>query len=116
MTENITFLHNNVTSQKLLCDLILQVQKDLQTTVDSDIVLQCTTPEELVVELSDYLYQILNSTNVARFSVFLYRVDVREDKLKALEATDVENYVQKVVFLVLQREFLKVYLKDKYSE
>ncbi|MHC5308701.1 hypothetical protein ACYSNM_01210 [Myroides sp. LJL116] len=114
--EVIEFLQTNVTSDKLFMDLVTQVQKDLQITVDSDIHLQCSTANELVVELTQYLHQVLNSTNVARFSSFLYRVDVKEKDVKSIQATDIEMYVDRVVYLVLRREFQKVYLKNTFSK
>lgn len=114
--EVIEFLQTNLTSDKLFKDLVIQIQKDLQITVDSDIYLQCSTAEELIVELTQHLHQVLNSTNVARLSSFLYRVDVKEKDVKSIQATDIDMYLDSVVYLVLRREFQKVYLKDTFSK
>lgn len=114
MKEIETYLKQELKQEVLLQDLILQVQKDLQTVVDSTIELKAKTPMELIQELYEILQDVLASSNVSRFSNLLYRVDVSEKQIKSIVASDLDQYVQAVVFLILKREFQKVYIKKTY--
>ncbi|MHC5200763.1 hypothetical protein [Myroides sp. LJL119] len=114
MLEIQTYLEQKVNKQVLLEDLIRQVEKDLQTTIDSTIILGSSTPKQLVEELFDLLSKVLNSSNVSRFSTLLYRVDVDENHIKNIQATDITEYLKQVIFLILKREIQKIYIKKNY--
>ena len=94
--------------------LIHQLNKDflyanITTDFDSDV-----TPKELKLQLHEIVYTLIQE----RFSDYLnllYIIDVPETKVKKLDGNDTLKLSEEVSFLILLREWQKVWYKHTYS-
>jgi hypothetical protein len=50
----------------------------------------------------------------AEYLNLLYIVDVPEDQVKKLDGSDIAELAKQVAFLVLKREWMKVWFRNKY--
>ncbi|WP_121964980.1 hypothetical protein [Myroides sp. N17-2] len=112
MTEAVSYLEDKVGEYNLLSDLVRQVEKDFRMAVDASITLNADTPAKLVYEVYNELCNIVNKSSVSKFSSLLYRVDIAEKDVRAIQSTDIEDYLQQVTFLLLKREYQKVYIRS----
>ncbi|MDX1272707.1 hypothetical protein [Bizionia paragorgiae] len=72
------------------------------------------TPSELKLQLHEMVYTLIQD----RFSDYLnllYIIDVSEDQIRALNGDDTVQLSEEVSFLILKREWQKVWFKNKYS-
>ncbi len=75
---------------------------------------QGIAPEELKSMLHEKVYVLL----LERFSEYLnllYIIDVPEKAFSTIESSDIVTVSEQVSFLILRREWQKVWLKDKYG-
>lgn len=99
--------------QALYVQLIRQLNKDfLYANIDAawpeDI-----APEVLKNSLHETVYKLINE-QFADYLNLLYIIDVSEDKVKQLDGSDVLRLSKEVAFLVLQREWQKVWFKHRF--
>ncbi|TCK65047.1 hypothetical protein DFQ05_2259 [Winogradskyella wandonensis] len=99
---------------KLYKKLITQLNKDLHyANVDlqfSDEVL----PTSLKFLLQDTVFYLLQN-KFTEYLNLLYIVDVSEVKVRALDNEDITTLSEQITFLILQREWQKVWYKAKFS-
>ena len=94
--------------------LIVQLNKDLlYANIDLEFDEE-TLPTSLKLVLQDTVCHLINS-KFSDYLNLLYIVDVSETKIKALEGSDVVKLSEDVMFIILQREWQKVWYKFKYS-
>lgn len=94
--------------------LILQLNKDLlYANVDLEFN-EATLPTSLKLVLQETLFYIIQN-KFSEYLNLLYIIDVSEAKIKALDGSDVLQLSEDVTFLILQREWQKVWFKAKYS-
>lgn len=94
--------------------LIFQLNKDLlYANIDLEFNKE-TLPTSLKLVLQESLFHLIQN-KFSDYLNLLYIVDVSEAKIKALEGNDVLQLSEEVTFLVLQREWQKVWYKSKYS-
>jgi hypothetical protein len=104
------------TSEKheLYLDLIKQLKKDfLFVNIEIDID-ESTQP----IHLKEILHKTLYTLIQERFSDYLnllYKIDVSEEKIKQLDGSDLKKLSEQVSFLVLKREWMKVWIRKNYS-
>ena len=115
MVDTVGFLESKLAGGNLFMLLVKQVEKDFQMSVDSGILFTAHQPSELVQQVEEQLLSIINTHSVSKFSSLLYRVDVSETAIKNLASNDLLVYVQQVAYLILQREFKKVYIRNTYG-
>tara|TARA_R110002033_G_scaffold79931_3_gene131010 strand:+ start:36904 stop:37257 length:354 start_codon:yes stop_codon:yes gene_type:complete len=72
------------------------------------------SPKNLKTILHQKVYRLIME-QFAEYLNLLYIVDVSEKAVKEIEATDVVEIADEVSFLILKREFQKVWLKQKYA-
>ena len=94
--------------------LIVQLNKDLRLAnmdlnFSEDII-----PLDLKLSLQDALCHVMQN-RFHEYLNLLYVIDVSEKKIKALDASDLVALSEAVTFLILQREWQKVWYKLKYS-
>ncbi|TYB76083.1 hypothetical protein ES677_09895 [Bizionia gelidisalsuginis] len=94
--------------------LILQINKDfLLANIDLSFE-ETVTPSELKLLVHETVYTLIQE----RFSDYLnllYIIDVSESKIKALNGDDTVQLSEEVAFLILKREWQKVWFKNEYS-
>ena len=98
---------------KLYKKLVLQLNKDLAlSNVDLDF-----DEEVLPTSLKYMLHEVVYKLIQEKFSEYLnllYIVDVSELKIRALNSDDSLELSEQVTFLILQREWQKVWYKKHY--
>ena len=114
LPSNFEDLISEAQQLKLYKNLIFQLNKDL---LYANIDLQFdkeTLPSSLKLILHDTLFHLIQN-KFSDYLNLLYIIDVSEAKIKALDGNDVLQLSEEVCFLILQREWQKVWFKAKYS-
>ncbi len=94
--------------------LIRQLNKDfLFANIDLDFDEEIL-PESLKLLLHETVY-VLIQEKFSDYLNLLYIIDVPEKNIKALDGNDTLKLSEKVAFLILKREWQKVWFKNKYS-
>ncbi|EGV43702.1 hypothetical protein BZARG_1200 [Bizionia argentinensis JUB59] len=102
-------------NQLELCQkLIQQLNKDLAlANVDLEFDLE-VLPTSLKLMLHEMVYKLVQEKFMDYLNL-LYIIDVSEDKVKQLDGSDTVIMAEQVAFLILQREWQKVWFRNKYS-
>ena len=111
LPENFQAFVKESEDNKLYKALILQLNKDL---LNANIDLEFH-PDTLPMSLKLILQEAINKLINDRFNDYLnllYIVDVSEQKVRALEMDDTNQLSEEVTFLILQREFQKVWYRQ----
>ncbi len=94
--------------------LIKQLNKDfLLANIDLDF-----SEDILPLSLQHLLHETIYNLIQEKFTEYLnllYIIDVPENQVKALDGNDTVDLAKQVSFLVLRREWQKVWFKNKYS-
>ncbi|WP_418636453.1 hypothetical protein [Winogradskyella sp.] len=94
--------------------LIVQLNKDvLYANIDLEFDEE-TLPTSLRFVLQETVFNLINS-KFSDYLNLLYIVDVSEAKIKSLDGSDTLKLSEDVTFMILQREWQKVWYKAKYS-
>ncbi|MCM5662263.1 hypothetical protein [Galbibacter mesophilus] len=110
---NSTELLQVASEEKLFKKLILQLNKDLKlANLEEEFSLDVSA-EKLKRDLHEIIFILINE-RFADYLNFLYIIDVPESQVKALDGSDVVQLSEEVTFLVLKREWQKVWFKNKY--
>jgi hypothetical protein len=102
------------TNENLYNNLIDQINKDFNLANESIDLPQDIKPEELKNELHEKIYRLIQY-KFAEYLNLLYIVDVPEDQIKKLDGSDIGELSKQVAFLVLKREWMKVWFRNKYQ-
>lgn len=107
-------LIENAQSELLYSKLVHQLNKDFSlANLDLDLDPEIT-PSSLKLILHETLFKLIQE-KFAEYLNLLYIVDVCEKKIKNLDGSDALRLSEEVSFLVLQREWQKVWYRTKYS-
>jgi hypothetical protein len=94
--------------------MIIQLNKDfLLANVDLDFHEE-VLPSSLKLLLHETVYKLIQE-KFNEYLNLLYIIDVPEKDVKALNGNDVLKLSEEVMFLILKREWQKVWFKNKYS-
>ncbi len=99
--------------ETLYKQLLLQLNKDF-ARAGIDVVLQ---PNIAANDLTKHLVKIIDKTFRKNFSALLnllYVIDVSEEKIKQLTTEDTTLYIEKVTYLIVFRQWQKVWIRNKY--
>ncbi|MEE9348564.1 MAG: hypothetical protein V3U80_00800 [Flavobacteriaceae bacterium] len=102
-----------IDSDSLYKDLINQLNKDFEiigTDVDFS---ETKSPSNLAIFLQEVIAQLLEK-HFDTFLNLLYRVDVKEAIIKEIINIQKETMIQEISFLILKREWQKVWYKKYY--
>lgn len=99
--------------QNLYSKLIEQINKDFNFANESVDFPQSTTPQELKVQLHEKIYRLIQY-KFAEYLNLLYIIDVPEETVKQLDGTDLVELSEQVSFLILKREWMKVWFRNHY--
>ncbi|OYX28060.1 MAG: hypothetical protein B7Z06_02670 [Flavobacteriales bacterium 32-35-8] len=107
-------LINEANQLNLYKNLILQLNKDFKlANIDLDFH-EDILPTSLKFILHETIYKLIQE-KFTDYLNLLYIVDVPENKIKALNGNDTLKLSEDVMFLILKREWQKVFLKNKYK-
>jgi hypothetical protein len=107
-------LIEEATQLDLYKKLIFQLNKDfLLANLDLDLH-EDILPTSLKLILHEMVYKLIQE-KFTEYLNLLYIIDVSEQRVKALDGDDVLKLSEDVALLILQREWQKVWFKNKYS-
>lgn len=105
-------LVQEIEEKQLLVELIGQVNKDFRLSGLPFRLAEKAGAMEVVSKLRSILFNMMTN-NFGDYLNLLYRVDVSEKKIKALKEIDPEKIANAVTQMVLEREWQKVWFKNK---
>jgi hypothetical protein len=95
-------------------NLLDQLIKDFELSGLSFDINLSISPTELVMFLNNKL-ELLLQNHFDSYMQLLYRVDIPEHSIQDDGIQDMSKVAQNATFIILQREWQKVYFKNQYS-
>lgn len=99
--------------ENLYLKLIEQINKDFNLANEPIDFPMNTLPEELKVQLHEKIFRLIQF-KFAEYLNLLYIIDVSENEIKKLDGSDLVNLSEDVAFLILKREWQKVWFRNKF--
>ncbi len=116
MKELTTFedLIAKANQMELYTKLVLQLNKDfalanIDLEFDSEIL-----PTSLKLILHEKIYKLIQEKFMDYLNL-LYIIDISEEKIKQMDGNDTLQLSENVMFLILKREWQKVYYRNQFS-
>jgi hypothetical protein len=100
-------------TENLYLKLIEQINKDFNLANESIDFPLSTKPTELKVQLYEKIYRLIQY-KFAEYLNLLYIIDVPEDQVKKLDGSDLMALSEQIAFLILKREWMKVWFRNNY--
>lgn len=101
-------------NETLYGDLILQLNKDFNLANEGVDFPLSISPDELKIQLHEKIYRMIQY-KFAEYLNLLYIIDVSETEIKKLDGSDLVILAEQVSFLILKREWQKVWFRNKYK-
>lgn len=111
--KNTDSLLEEAEKEALYLKLIEQINKDFNLSNESIDFPKSILPEELKIQLHEKIYRLIQY-KFAEYLNLLYIIDVSEDQIKKLDGSDLVVLSENVAFLILKREWQKVWFRNKY--
>ena len=99
--------------QSLYLKLIIQLNKDFNLANEGIDFPMSISPEELKIQLHEKIYRMI-MYKFAEYLNLLYIIDVAEEEVKKLDGSDLVILAEQVTYLLLKREWQKVWFKNNY--
>jgi hypothetical protein len=112
--ENSEALLDEVHDLQLLEFFVMQLEKDFALANVTIQLLKNHDGKDLVNRLKEKVYFLIMES-FDQYLNLLYVIDVPEKEFKTIDGTDAVEVAEQVTFLILKREFQKVWSKKKYS-
>ena len=106
-------LLSNAQKENLYSKLIDQINKDFNLANEAIDFQQSTTPQELTIQIHEKIYRLIQY-KYAELLNLLYIIDVPEDTVKQLDGADTVELSKQIAFLILKREWMKVWFRNNY--
>ena len=106
-------LLTEATTENLYTKLIDQINKDFNLANEAIDLPVSTLPNELKIQLHEKIYRLIQY-KFAEYLNLLYIIDVSENQIKLLDGSDISELSQQVSFLILKREWQKVWFRNNY--
>ncbi len=100
-------------TENLYLKLIEQINKDFNLANEGIDFPLSTNPNELKIQLHEKVYRLIQY-KFAEYLNLLYIIDVNESEIKKLDGSDLVVLSEQVAFLILKREWQKVWFRNKY--
>ncbi len=98
--------------EQLYGALVAQLNKDFNYANEPVDFPLSTTPNELKIQLHEKVYRLIQY-KFADYLNLLYIIDVSEEEVKKLNGEDIAALAAEVAFLILKREWQKVWFRNK---
>ncbi|WBX73424.1 hypothetical protein PG913_11350 [Tenacibaculum pacificus] len=112
--QNSTDLLINIAENDLYSKLIIQLTKDFGLANYDLKISEKSTPDTLKEALNNAIKNLI-LTDSNTYKTILYIIDVPEEIIQKIDTSDINNYVEAVVFLILKRVWKKVWFRAKYT-
>lgn len=110
---NTDLLLEEAEKEALYLKLIEQINKDFNLANEGIDFPMSISPSELKIQLREKIYRMIQC-KFAEYLNLLYIIDVSEDQIKKLDGSDLLILAENVAFLILKREWQKVWFRNKY--
>ena len=100
-------------NESLYAKLIEQINKDFNLANEGIDFPMSTSPNDLKIQLCEKIYRMIQN-KFAEYLNLLYIIDVPEDQIKKLDGSDIAELSHQVAFLILKREWQKVWFRNRY--
>ncbi len=110
---NVENLFMQVQNENLYEKLIEQINKDFNLANEGIDFPISTSPEDLNIQLHEKVYRMIQY-KFAEYLNLLYIIDVSESEIKRLDGSDLVILSEQVSFMILKREWMKVWFRNKY--
>jgi hypothetical protein len=111
--KNTDLLLTEAQNENLYLKLIEQLNKDFNLANEGVDFPMSISPNELKIQLQEKIYRLIQY-KFAEYLNLLYIIDVAEDEVKKLDGSDIVELSGQVAFLILKREWQKVWFRSKY--
>lgn len=106
-------LLHEAASIQLYEKLLEQINKDFNFANEPVDFHPSTSPNELKIQLHEKIYRLIQF-KYAELLNLLYIIDVPEDNVKQLDGTDTVALAEQIAYLILRREWMKVWFRAHY--
>ena len=111
--KNTDLLLTQASVENLYLKLVEQINKDFNLANEGIDFPMSIAPEELKIQLHEKIYRLIQY-KFAEYLNLLYIIDVPENEIKQLDGSDIVELAGQVSFLILKREWQKVWFRNKY--
>ncbi|MEG0696997.1 MAG: hypothetical protein RSD71_13805 [Flavobacterium sp.] len=111
---NSDLLFEEAQKESLYLNLIEQINKDFNLANEGIDFPLSVSPEELKIQLHEKIYRMIQY-KFAEYLNLLYIIDVSEEQIKKLDGSDLVILAEQVSFLILKREWQKVWFRNYYK-
>ncbi|MNY62684.1 hypothetical protein D3C86_1995480 [compost metagenome] len=95
-------------------NLIEQINKDFNLANEGIDFPLSISPDELKIQLHEKIYRMIQY-KFAEYLNLLYIIDVPENEIKSLDGSDLVILAEQVAFLILKREWQKVWFRKNFK-
>lgn len=110
---NVENLFMQVQNENLYEKLIEQINKDFNLANEGIDFPLSTSPDELKNQLHEKVYRMIQY-KFTEYLNLLYIIDVSESEIKKLDGSDLVVLAEQVSFMILKREWMKVWFRNRY--
>lgn len=110
---NTDLLLSEAQKENLYNQLVEQLNKDFTLANEPVDFGQGVTPINLKVSLHEKVYKLIQQ-KFAEYLNLLYIIDVPEKEIKSLNGGDLFELAEQVAYLILKREWQKVWFRNRY--
>ncbi len=110
--KNTDLLLSEAQKEELYIKLVEQINKDFTSANESIDFPISVSPIELKLQLHEKIYRLIQY-KFAEYLNLLYIIDVPEDQIKKLDGSDLVELSEQVAFLILKREWQKVWFRNR---
>jgi len=103
-----------VSEKGLFQNLLIQLKKDFELSGLLILFDNIQSTDQLLIVLYKHIHNLIQ-INFEGYLQLLYRVDVPESNLQTENIQNIEDFAKKATFLILKREWEKVYYRNLYS-
>ncbi len=111
---NTDHLLSEAEKENLYSKLIEQLNKDFNFANEAIDFPQSLSSYELKVQLHEKIYRLIQY-KYAELLNLLYIIDVPEENVKQLNGSDTVELAEQIAFLVLKREWMKVWFRNRMT-
>jgi len=111
--ENTDLLLSQAQKEQLYTKLTEQLNKDFALANEPVDYPEGISPFDLKMAVQDRVFRLIHH-KFAEYLNLLYIIDVPEKDVKALNGDDIAELAEQVTFLILKREWQKVWFRNRY--